>query len=53
MVDQLHLFLLPFFPAILTDLTANAFAQLGRYRRKADRLALLPAPRAFEFVVAK
>lgn len=49
-VDELHLFLLPFCPAIFTHFVADLLAKLGRDRRVADGFTLFPAAGAFEFV---
>ena len=52
-VDELLLFRLPFRPAILADLGTDLLPELRRYRRDAERFALLPASCALEFVASK
>ena len=52
-IYQLLLFLLPFGPAVFADLGTDLLPELRRYRRNAERLALVPALRALKFVASK
>src|SRR5687767_14264089 len=49
-IYQLHLLFLPLRPTVLAHLFADLLPKLGRHRRMTDRLVLLPAAGAFEFV---
>ena len=52
-VDELLLFRLPLRPAIFADLGTDLLPKLGRYRRDAERFALLSAACALEFIATK
>ena len=53
MIYELLLFLLPFGPAIFTDLGTDLLPELGRYRRNAKRFAFVAALGALKFVTSK
>jgi hypothetical protein len=50
MIDELLLFLLPFSPAIFTHFRTYLLSEFRGDRSKTERLVLLPATSAFEFV---